>query len=211
MNIKAIFGGCCGCFVLMIIISFFALIGTFASGISFFTDILFNNDNPEEISTQDLSTTNDNQIEAENQNNTEEIIKSTIITVPETEIILNLTGTTTEFGSLESDKTQPSGTVTVAWDYIPYDENAYITVLAVNSGGSGTQYYLTSLVENSGNYLMKDTVLLGDRIQIEDIYITGNQVIAVYKTHGKNQAMTDEPNTLITDVYQVTEDYQFTD
>ena len=123
------------------------------------------------------------------------------IAVPETSNVLvdisNETGTTVEYEDGEE-----SGTVTLIDKYTKsVDKSDYVAILAINRGGSGEEFYLATFQPGENSNRMSDSVYLGDRLDMVDVSVTGDDVIVYYMEHGENQAMAEEPNVKVAKSY----------
>ncbi len=66
---------------------------------------------------------------------------------------------------------------------------AAAVVLTSSGGGSGTFYYLAVMVDQGGEPVNVATTLLGDRVKINGVSISNNQVVVDLVTQGPNDAM----------------------
>ncbi|MFN8471058.1 MAG: hypothetical protein U0822_02460 [Anaerolineae bacterium] len=66
---------------------------------------------------------------------------------------------------------------------------AAAVVLTSSGGGSGTFYHLAIMVDQSGKPVNVATTLLGDRVKINGVSITNNQVVVDLVTHGPSDPM----------------------
>ncbi len=65
-----------------------------------------------------------------------------------------------------------------------------VVVLTASTGGSGTFYYLALVVDQGGQPVNVATTLLGDRVKINSVSITGGQIVVDLVTQGPNDPMT---------------------
>ncbi len=75
------------------------------------------------------------------------------------------------------------------------DGSVYLVVLSESSGGSGSFRYLAAVLERQGALVNTSTVLLGDRVDVEEIRIDGNRVTVRQLEAGNSGALCcpDEP------------------
>lgn len=71
-------------------------------------------------------------------------------------------------------------------------------LLTINSGGSGTFYYVVAAIKNSDGYSGTNAVLLGDRIAPQTIEIKKDLIFANYAVRRANEAMTVRPSVGVT-------------
>ena len=57
-------------------------------------------------------------------------------------------------------------------------------VLVTDPGGSGTFRDLALLTKEAEGWVNTDTVLLGDRVEVQSVEITGDTIVVMMKTHG---------------------------
>ncbi len=70
----------------------------------------------------------------------------------------------------------------------------FANILVATSGGSGTFYYLSAVLQGpDGNEWPIDTLYLGDRIRIDDISIKDQKIIVNYFDRRPGQPMAAEP------------------
>ena len=69
-----------------------------------------------------------------------------------------------------------------------------MTTIAANYGGSGVFVYLSAFEATPEGYRMSDAVLLGDRIKVERITASDEQVRVLYYDYGPDQSMADDPD-----------------
>ena len=62
-------------------------------------------------------------------------------------------------------------------------------VLVTDPGGSGTFHDLALLTKEAAGWMNTDTVLLGDRVKVRSIEVTGDTIILKMKTHGPGDPM----------------------
>lgn len=81
----------------------------------------------------------------------------------------------------------------------------YALVLSQTSGGSGLFYYLAAaLVDKKGpNLVRTNTLLLGDRIAVENVTIADNIITVNYADRQANEPMTAQPSVGITKQFSV--------
>ena len=82
------------------------------------------------------------------------------------------------------------------------DEDSAL-ILAQNSGGSGTFYYVVAAREQRGAYLGSNGVLLGDRIRLEEISVVHGLVIVRYRRRGAGDPMASIPTIPTTTVLRI--------
>lgn len=88
-------------------------------------------------------------------------------------------------------------------------------ILAVDFGESGIFYYLAVFENNVDLLVHHDTVLIGDRVTIDEIGAKGTtnpnaqyEAVVDFMIYSSDQAMAEEPNTPDTQVYPVS-DHRF--
>jgi hypothetical protein len=62
-------------------------------------------------------------------------------------------------------------------------------LLAYSGGGSGTFVYLAAVVDQDGSFVNTDTVLLEDRVQVNDMAIADGAITLNVTTHGPHDPM----------------------
>jgi len=96
-----------------------------------------------------------------------------------------------------------SGTLVAFDDFLTAGVNNRRAVpIAVNEGGSGDFYYLAILEGDDMNHAT--SLPLGDRIRLESISQTGNQVTVTYLVHDRGQAMAELPSVSTTAIFDIT-------
>jgi len=74
-------------------------------------------------------------------------------------------------------------------------ENDYTGILTYSGGGSGTFSYVVALIDGEGT----NGVMIGDRVQVDDVTIDAAGIITVHMyDRGEGESMADEPNVAIT-------------
>jgi hypothetical protein len=73
------------------------------------------------------------------------------------------------------------------------DQDA-VLILAHDSGGSGTFYYVAAAVNLGGRYRGTNAVLLGDRISPQDLAIENGIIVAAYRDRHPAEPMIAEPS-----------------
>lgn len=133
------------------------------------------------------------------------LMTNATVTVPDTDFTVSIsseTGPTVEYGDRDTDPEAGFGTVTILTQYTVMMEDGNIaTILAVNSGGSGTFEYLAVFEPGEASWQMTASAPLGDRIQIDDLTTEGDTITVDYKEHGPDQAMVDAPNTPVSKTF----------
>lgn len=133
------------------------------------------------------------------------------LTVPETDFTVTInekTGKTVEYGDINKDPYAGYGSVTVLPEYtIAVDNQHVVTILAINSGGSGEMFYLAVFAPEGRGFQMTDAVQLDDRIRMGTLSVANGQIEVKYLTHGPTQAMVDAPNTPVTRVFIYTKQH----
>ncbi|MEK9172959.1 MAG: hypothetical protein AAB594_00095 [Patescibacteria group bacterium] len=69
-------------------------------------------------------------------------------------------------------------------------KNDWAVILYGNTGGTGTFYYLTALVDGGGNI---PAVFLGDRISISSLAVEGRIIRLVYEDRNEGEPLATEP------------------
>ena len=93
-----------------------------------------------------------------------------------------------------SASSEQAGTVTLG-DHYAILGNTYFTTATYNYGGSGFFVYLVAIQEQpTGGWEMKDSLELGDRVEVTGIRAEGRTVRAFFLRHGPGQAMAEEPS-----------------
>lgn len=95
-----------------------------------------------------------------------------------------------------------SGTLVAYDDFLTEGNNNRRAVpIAVNQGGSGEFYYLAIL---EGDDMRHATSLpIGDRIRLDSITQTGNQVTVNYFVHDRGQALAEAPTVNTTAIFDI--------
>jgi hypothetical protein len=62
-------------------------------------------------------------------------------------------------------------------------------ILVTQTGGSGTLYDLALLAPERNGWINRDLVLLGDRIDIDELVLRDNQLVVEMTTHGPQDPM----------------------
>jgi len=92
---------------------------------------------------------------------------------------------------------------------VSLDTNTHISVLALSNQGSGLFYYLmlSQYDEFRQRLITKDSVLLGDRIDVLTLEEGENQsVVVTFLEHEKGQAMAETPSKLVKRIFVVSDD-----
>ncbi|OLQ93335.1 hypothetical protein BIY22_02260 [Vibrio panuliri] len=101
------------------------------------------------------------------------------------------------------------GQVSVSTQWLTFvDTNQYVSVMTVSNQGSGVFTYLATFnydVQRKRMVLV-DSVLIGDRVVVDDLSYDAAQVTLSYRFHGDNHAMADEPNQHKTQLVTVNPD-----
>lgn len=137
----------------------------------------------------------------------EDLMKGMYITVPETNFTVNIskeTGNTVSFGDVEKNPEAGFGSVTVLPEFTAkVGGKNYITILAVNTGGSGEFFYLAYFEPEKDRFKMTGFAPLADRIKMTGVSASKDQITVNYMDHGPEQAMVDDPNVPVVKVYTV--------
>ena len=64
-----------------------------------------------------------------------------------------------------------------------------VVILAVNSGGSGTFFYLVVLLNNHGAPVQTASTWIGDRQAVKNLQIKDGQIVLDFLTQGPNDAL----------------------
>ena len=115
----------------------------------------------------------------------------TVVTLTSAEVT---TDTNRYVGSFHVEDTGLQGAV-AAIDTLrtPLHSDAILMPFAVNYGGSGTFVYLGLFEATEAGYMHIESLGIGDRIEIEDIAVNGQDVTIDYLAHGPQQALAEEP------------------
>ncbi|EGU54131.1 hypothetical protein VIOR3934_19930 [Vibrio orientalis CIP 102891 = ATCC 33934] len=104
------------------------------------------------------------------------------------------------------------GVVTIESEKIvSFDGNTYVSILALSNQGSGLFYYLmlSQYDEFRQRLISKDSVLLGDRIDVQSLEEGDKQsVVVTFLEHDKNQAMAEPPSKQVKRIFVVTNEGQ---
>ncbi len=77
-------------------------------------------------------------------------------------------------------------------------------VLTQNSGGSGTFYYAAALLNNgTPQGQATNSVLLGDRIVLQNVAVTNGQMVVNYLDRRSGEPMTTAPSVAVTKTFAV--------
>lgn len=154
----------------------------------------------EKEGTCDHTASNENTVPTGNEVILQKLMTAASVTIPETDIAVVLGGKTTEYGDFGNDVAAPFGTVTFGDIAMPYpyypDETGgpdAVTTLAINTGGSGEFVYLAVFTPGESMWQMVDMVGLGDRVDVKDLKVVGEEITVVYNEHDTGQAMADIP------------------
>ncbi|GEA50717.1 hypothetical protein VIN01S_15210 [Vibrio inusitatus NBRC 102082] len=79
----------------------------------------------------------------------------------------------------------------------------WIVPSIVTTSGSGAFYYLGVYRKEDKHFSVIQELFLGDRIQIESLSLTGDVINLTFKQHGLSQALSDEPNELISRKFSI--------
>lgn len=89
------------------------------------------------------------------------------------------------------------GQVTVSTKWLTFvDTNQYVSVMTVSNQGSGVFYYLATFrydVQRK-RMVLANSLLIGDRILIDQLQFQESQLTLNYQQHGENQAMAEQPS-----------------
>lgn len=66
-------------------------------------------------------------------------------------------------------------------------------VLTQDPGGSGTFYYAAAALKVNGQYFGTNAVLIGDRINIQNLEIHGDEIVVNYMDRAEGDSMSAEP------------------
>ncbi|EGU48482.1 hypothetical protein VII00023_18189 [Vibrio ichthyoenteri ATCC 700023] len=90
-------------------------------------------------------------------------------------------------------------------------EHQYVSVMTVSNQGSGVFYYLTSFEYDlkRQRLVLIDTVLLGDRIAVDNLSYASSLVQLSYRQHGAKQSYADLPADALIGNYRLDEKLDF--
>ncbi|RTZ18199.1 hypothetical protein EJ063_05280 [Vibrio aquaticus] len=92
------------------------------------------------------------------------------------------------------------------------NDNTYAVVIAVSNQGSGTFYYLS--VSNYDEFrqrmIVKESVLLGDRVSVTSINVENAIVTVELLVHGEDQSLAEVPNKRTETAYELNDKGIFT-
>jgi len=80
-----------------------------------------------------------------------------------------------------------------------------VVILRDEPAGTGIFYYVSVILANSNPLLSTNAVLLGDRIRIKEIVITGNRILVTVLGRKEGEAMVVQPSVERTLMFQVVE------
>ncbi|WP_194435796.1 hypothetical protein [Vibrio fluminensis] len=98
------------------------------------------------------------------------------------------------------------GQVAVSTKWLSFvDTNQYISVLIVSNQGSGVFSYLATFRYDTQRkrVILEDSLLIGDRVVIDQLRYDNSQVTLDFRQHSQNQAMAEEPVEKVTKVVTV--------
>lgn len=106
------------------------------------------------------------------------------------------------------------GVVTIdSQKIVSLDGNNYASILTLSNQGSGQFYYLilSEYDEFRQRLITKDSVLLGDRVDV--LHLEGEQrnVVVTFLEHDKNQALAEPPSKQVNRTYVISGDGQLLD
>lgn len=126
--------------------------------------------------------------------------------MPEVNVTLDLVAATARrdnpMGRFSSADGVVLGTLIAFDDFLTTGNNNRRAVpIAVNAGGTGDFYYLAVLEGDDMKYAT--SLPLGDRIRLDSITQTGDQVTVTYLVHDRGQAMSEAPTVATTAVFDI--------
>ncbi len=77
--------------------------------------------------------------------------------------------------------------------------------IVVSPAGSGRFVYLAVIEESEGSYRHRESIFLGDRIEITKVTREGNDVTVAYNVHAANQALTEIPTVQTSAIINLTD------
>lgn len=132
----------------------------------------------------------------------EELLKYSSMTIPETNIVVGWVGkgNTVEYqdGPMRGTATQlPQFTQKTA-------DGTYVAYVVINNGGSGDLFYLATFQAGETNFENRDSVFLGDRIDVQSLSVNQQTAISNYLEHTPDQAMVEAPTQAVSRTFEVT-------
>ncbi|ROV60222.1 hypothetical protein EGH82_10490 [Vibrio ponticus] len=108
------------------------------------------------------------------------------------------------FGPYDSGVERGQVTVSTKW-LMFVDTNQYISLMTVSNQGSGVFSYLASFRYDTERkrVVLVDSVLIGDRIVVDELVYDNAQVAIDYRQHSANQPMSAEPEEKVTQLITV--------
>ena len=108
-------------------------------------------------------------------------------------------------GSYDSGSDRGQVSVNVKQWLIESAQQHYLSVMTVSNQGSGVFYYLASFEYDNTRQrlLLNNAVLLGDRIDIENVRYSDAKVQIDYRQHGIDQSFADIPAKVMKQQYRL--------
>jgi len=93
---------------------------------------------------------------------------------------------------------------------IPLKEKVYISIVTISNQSDALFYYLAlfKFDEQRSRITMVQSEPLGDRIEVQSLERSNNQVEVTFLTHTKNQAISESPADSVSILFSITEKYQ---
>jgi hypothetical protein len=132
----------------------------------------------------------------------ERLSSSAVVKVPDSTFTVNFTSgqKTVQYG--DNIKNPEAGFGTVTLGNSAAEVNGVIfTTLVVNYGGSGELFYLASFEQSGSNLVMTSSALLGDRIQLQTLSTSNQEVRVEFMDHAPNQAMVEALTVAVKNTY----------
>lgn len=89
----------------------------------------------------------------------------------------------------------------------PVSTTEYMALMTVSNQGSGVFNYLALFYYDEMRFrmILGDSALLGDRVVLTDLMVSGDDVTVSYRQHGADQAMAEAPQEQVSVSYRVIE------
>lgn len=93
---------------------------------------------------------------------------------------------------------------------IPLREKVYVSIVTISNQSDERLYYLAlfKFDEQRSRMTMVQSELLGDRIEVQSLEHSENQIEVTFLTHTKNQAFSESPADSASILFSITEKYQ---